>query len=274
MRTAFCIFPLLIALLLLSSSATGEVPPKKGGQEALGSAVAADQKGEADQGRDGEGEDEFKDDFEDEFAEEEPIIISDPLEPLNRGIFWFNDKLYFYLLKPVARGFRVVPEPARVSFSNFFSNLATPIRFVNSLLQLKIKDAGNELSRFVVNTTVGIGGLFNPAKKWAKVRKKEEDFGQTLGWCGVKPGFYIVLPLLGPSNSRDFLGRIADNFIDPLRYIFDDRELELIALKAFEAANEISIDKDTYEGIKRQALDPYSFIKNAHTQRREGMVKE
>ncbi|NIO17242.1 MAG: VacJ family lipoprotein [Deltaproteobacteria bacterium] len=274
MRNAFRIFPLLIALLLLSSSVTGEVPLKKEGQEAFRSSVADDRKDEAGQGGDGEAEDEFKDDFEDEFAEEEPLIISDPFEPLNRAFFWFNDKLYFYLLKPVARGFRVVPEPARISFSNFFSNLATPIRFVNSLLQLKIKDAGNEFSRFVVNTTVGIGGLFDPGKKWAKVRKKEEDFGQTLGWYGVKPGFYIVLPLLGPSNSRDFLGQIADGFIDPLNYIFDDRELEIIALKAFEAVNEISIDKDTYEGIKRQALDPYAFIKNAHTQRREGMVKE
>ena len=111
----------------------------------------------------------------DETYGEEPGEIADPIEPFNRAMFWFNDKLYFYALKPAARVYRVVPEPARTSVSNFFSNVATPVRFVNSLLQLKVKDAGTELGRFVVNSTVGILGLFDPARDiW---KKKEEDFG-------------------------------------------------------------------------------------------------
>lgn len=213
-------------------------------------------------------------DFDDVPEGEDTVVIPDPFEPVNRGVFWFNDKLYFYLLKPVARGLRAVPEPARISASNFFSNLATPLRFANALLQLKFKDAGNELARFIINSTVGIGGLFDPAKRWAAVKKKEEDFGQTLGRYGMKPGIYIVLPLLGPSNSRDVLGEIADYFLDPWRYAVEVKDLESIGLATFEAVNELSLDKDTYESIKRQALDPYVFIRNAQTQRREGLVKE
>ncbi len=90
----------------------------------------------------------------------------------------------------------------------------------------------------------------------------------------MKPGIFVVLPLLGPTNSRDCLGRVADYFIDPWQYAIEAKDLEIIGLTAFETVNEISLDKDTYESIKRQALDPYAFIKNAQTQRREGMVRE
>ncbi len=111
-------------------------------------------------------------DFDDEFDEEEEIQVCDPFEPVNRGIFWVNDKLYFYLMKPIARVYRVVPEPARVSVSNFYSNVATPGRLINAGLQGKFGDAGNELIRFVVNTTVGVLGLFDPAKKHMGIDKK------------------------------------------------------------------------------------------------------
>jgi len=208
--------------------------------------------------------------FEGEFEEEETLRVWDPIEPVNRGIFWFNDKLYVYLLKPVARGLRVVPEPARVSLGNFFSNLAAPVRFANKLLQLKLGDASDELAAFVFNSTFGIAGLFDIAAKEGGIVRKEEDFGQTLGHYGVRPGFYLVLPLFGPSTARDAVGRVGDYFLDPLPYFVGSTEL--LAAKAVDKENDLSLDKDTYEGIKRDELDPYLFIRNAYAQRRAAQV--
>lgn len=203
----------------------------------------------------------------------ESFDINDPIEPFNRGMFWFNDKLYFYLLKPIARGYRVVPEPARQSVANFFSNLGTPVRFVSSVLQLKFTDAGTELGRLVVNSTVGIAGLFDPAKKYLGWRKKDEDLGQTFGNYGVGSGFYIVWPLLGPSSARDTVGMVGDYFLDPLHYA-GMKPMERVALKGLEMETKLSLDKDTYEGIKRQALDPYLYIRTTYAQHREGKIKK
>ncbi len=203
---------------------------------------------------------------------EDQVETKDPFEPLNRVTFWFNDRFYFLLFKPVARAYRVVPEPARVSVSNFFSNLKAPARFVNCLLQLKIKDAGNELARFVINTTLGIGGLFDPARKWARVRIKDEDFGQTLGHYGVGPGHYVVVPLLGPSSTRDGFGDLVDILLDPITYSVSNFG-EYFAIKTFDGLTAASLDKDTYEAIKRQAIDPYIFMRDAYLQRRKGLVE-
>ncbi|BCR05627.1 hypothetical protein DESUT3_26960 [Desulfuromonas versatilis] len=209
----------------------------------------------------------------DELFEEEPLEVWDPIEPFNRGMFWFNDKLYFYLLKPVARGYRAVaPEPVRTSVGNFFSNLAFPVRFVNSALQLKIGDAGNELRRFLLNSTVGVAGLFDPAKQngWLK---KEEDLGQTFGRYGVGSGFYLVMPVFGPTNLRDGVGRLGDGYLDPVPFLVPGT-LEYVGVKAYDRVNALSLDKDTYEGIKREQLDPYLFIRNAYTQRREALIEK
>jgi phospholipid-binding lipoprotein MlaA len=208
--------------------------------------------------------------FEEAFAEEETLKVRDPLEPVNRGIFWVNDKLYFYLFKPVARGLRIVPEPARVSAGNFFYNLGSPVRFANALLQLKFGDASDELARFIFNTTFGIAGLFDIAREQGGISRKDEDFGQTLGHYGAGPGFYLVLPLLGPSNARDAVGRVGDYFLDPLTYALG--EGERIAVKAVDRENALSLDKETYEGIVRDELDPYLFIRNAYTQRRQALL--
>jgi phospholipid-binding lipoprotein MlaA len=213
----------------------------------------------------------------DPFADDEvELQISDPIEPVNRAIFWFNDKLYFYLLKPVARGYRIVPEPARKSVANFFSNLATPVRFANSLLQLKAKKAGSELARFVVNSTIGVLGLFDPGKNWLGLNRADEDFGQTLGFYGAGEGFYLVLPVFGPSNLRDGLGRVGDYFADPVSspHYFILNDWEQYALEGFDTVNSISLDKDTYEGIKRDALDPYLFLRNSYSQYRQNKIKK
>ncbi len=200
------------------------------------------------------------------------VDIRDPLEPFNRGMFWFNDKLYFYLFKPVARGYRVVPEPARRSVSNFFSNLGTPVRFVNSLLQFKFADAGTELGRLVVNSTFGIGGLFDPARHYLDWQKKDEDLGQTLGHYGVGNGIYIVWPILGPSTARDTVGMAGDFFLNPLLYV-DMQPAERIGIKALEQQTALSLDKDSYEALKRQALDPYMELRSTYVQYREGKVR-
>ncbi len=212
------------------------------------------------------------DSFDDPFvAAGPPATLADPLEPVNRGMFWVNDKLYTYLFKPVAKGFRVVPEPARVSLGNFFHNLGTPVRFANSLLQLRFADAGTELGRFLINSTLGVAGLFDPAKSCAGWERKEEDFGQTLGHYGIGQGFYLVLPVLGPTTLRDGIGRAGDYFLDPLPHYVDDTELLIGRL--VEQENRLSLDKDTYEGIKEQELDPYLFIRNAYAQRRAAQVR-
>ncbi len=208
---------------------------------------------------------------EDPFAEPEAKKIADPLEPVNRGIFWVNDKLYVYLLKPVAKGLRVVPEPARISASNFFSNLGTPARAANNLLQLKFANTAGELGRFLVNSTFGLAGLFDPATKWG-LEKKEEDLGQTLGHYGIGQGFYLVLPVLGSTSLRDGVGRIGDHFVDPLPPAL--KVEELVALRALDGENELSLDKDTYEGIRENELDPYLFVRDAYTQMRAGKVRK
>ena len=202
---------------------------------------------------------------------EEVLDVYDPLEPINRGIFWFNDKLYFYLLKPVAKGYRwVMPDPLMLGIGNFFSNLASPMRIINAGLQGKFGDAGNELTRFAVNTTIGIGGLFDTAKDHFNLKKKDEDTGQTLGYYGIGPGPYLVLPFFGPSSFRDGAGLLADSRMDLTYYLWEDRDYwAAIILKT---VNTVALDKDTYEGIKRDALDPYLFVRDAWTQYRKNLV--
>ena len=218
------------------------------------------------------------DDFEDEdlsFLDDEDDIeldVFDPLEPMNRGIFWFNDKLYFYLLKPVAKGYRwIMPDPLMLGIGNFFSNLASPVRIINAGLQGKFSDAGNELTRFAVNTTLGIAGFFDTAKHNFNIKKKDEDTGQTLGHYGIGPGPYLVLPFFGPSSFRDGIGLLVDSRMDLTYYLWEDRDYwSAIILKA---VNTVALDKDTYEGIKKDALDPYLFIRDAWAQYRQNKVE-
>jgi phospholipid-binding lipoprotein MlaA len=164
----------------------------------------------------------------------------------------------------------VVPERVRVSVGNFFVNLTAPIRVVNNTLQGKIGPAGGEMMRFVINTTVGIGGLFDPATRYAAIPKSNEDFGQTLGRYGIGSGPYLVLPMLGPSNVRDGVGWAVDLFLDPLPYLVGG--LDYWAAKGTNTVNTVSLDKDTYEGIKRDALDPYLFVRDAYAQHRAGKI--
>lgn len=204
--------------------------------------------------------------------DDEILEVYDPLETFNRGMFWINDKLYFYLLKPIARGYRwIAPEPFRVAVGNIFSNLATPVRVINAGLQGKFGDAGNELVRFGTNSTLGILGMFDPSKEHFDIAKKDEDTGQTLGHYGIGPGPYLMLPFLGPSSFRDGISRFADSYMNPVSHIWEERDYYYVTV--YRAINALSLDKDTYEGIKKDALDPYLFVRDAWAQYRQNLVE-
>ncbi len=211
-------------------------------------------------------------DFDDDgsVAEAESASVSDPFESMNRAIFSFNDKVYRGLLKPVAVGFRVVPEPVRISVRNVFDNLTTPISAINSLLQLKFKNTVSELACFGLNTTVGVLGLFDPAST-LNLEDKQQGFGLTLARYGVGHGFYLVLPFLGPSSFRDGLGDLADTGMDPV--INDLQFSEIVVIQVVEAETDVSLDKDTYESLYENALDPYLFFRAAYLQNRAGKVQ-
>ena len=208
-----------------------------------------------------------------EFDEEETSVppVADPLEGLNRGTFAFNNGLYRGVLKPLARGLRVLPEGVRKSGSNFFDNLGAPISSFSALLQGDIRNCANELGRFVLNSTAGIAGLFDIATD-VGLAQDEEDIGQTLGRYGFGHGFYLVLPVLGSSSLRDTLGTVANSAINP---VYDNLETgEAIGINLTHAEIALSLDKDTYEALYDSALDPYAFFRSAWQQNRAGKVAE
>ncbi len=214
-------------------------------------------------------------DYVEEGGDREERTIADPLEPFNRAMYHFNDKLYFWVLKPVAQGYKaVVPEVARIGVGNFFTNIAFPIRFVNCLLQANFKGATIEVGRFVLNTLGGIGGLLDPASREdVGLPKQDEDFGQTLGVYGVGQGFYINWPILGPSSPRDTLGTVGDYFTHPFFY-YDGPWLITWELRALDKVNDTSLRIGDYESLKEAAIDPYVAIRDAYVQYRLNKVKE
>lgn len=219
-------------------------------------------------------EDDFDYDMEDVPAAEQ-VTIADPWEPFNRAMFTFNDRLYFWVLKPVAEGYStVVPEPARVSVGNFFSNLRAPIRFVNCVLQANLIGASTELFRFMLNSTIGLAGLFDPAGgEEIGLLRQDEDFGQTLGAYGLGQGFYIVWPFFGPSSPRDTVGMVGDFFsYHPISYL--DPWYAWTAVRGYQAINDTSLQIGDYEAIKDAALDPYISIRNAYIQYRQKKVED
>jgi phospholipid-binding lipoprotein MlaA len=199
--------------------------------------------------------------------------IADPIEPWNRAMFTFNDRLYFWVLKPVAKGYNaVVPEWGRIRVRNVFHNILTPIRVVNCILQLKFQEASHEVGRFIVNSTGGVGGMFDVVGNNPNVKKGEEDLGQTLGYYGIGDGFYIVWPFLGPSSARDSVGMAGDGFLNPLNYITPMEDS--IGIQAYETVNGVSLRLGEYEDFKESALDPYISMRNAYYQHRQSLIKK
>jgi phospholipid-binding lipoprotein MlaA len=212
-------------------------------------------------------------DFLEEELDEQVVEVADPLEPLNRMMFNINDRLYFLVVKPVGQVYRdVTPEPARFGIRNFFNNLTTPIRFVNCVLQGKKDSANIELRRFVVNTTEGVLGFGDPARDRLKLEPVEEDLGQTLAVHGVDNGFYVVLPLLGPSTVRDAAGRVGDLFLNPVAYV-EPWEAS-VAITAGKMTNESSFHIGDYEEFKASSPEPYVAMREIYIQYRKKQVQE
>jgi phospholipid-binding lipoprotein MlaA len=196
---------------------------------------------------------------------------ADPWERVNRGTYAFNDGLDRAVLKPVAKGYRkVVPQFARTGVSNFLSNLAYPTTIVNDLLQLKLMAAVSDTTRFVINSTFGLGGLLDPATH-ANLPRNDEDFGQTLGHWGVPSGPYMVLPFLGPSTLRDAPTLYADYLTDVRHYIGDSKiGFAFVGLSIVDGRARLIPAERAIQG----AYDPYALIRNAYLDRREYQVRD
>jgi phospholipid-binding lipoprotein MlaA len=209
----------------------------------------------------------------DDFGIAEKPMRRDPLRAYNHAMFYANDKIYVWLLRPVAKVYStIVPRPVRLSVHRCGKNLAFPARFVNNGLQGKFQAAGTELARFGINSTVGILGLFDPADSVFDLRPSEEDFGQTLGRYGVGEGFPLVLPLLGATNLRDALGMIPDGLLHPLSYV--DSAEWTIGIRSYEEENYMSLHLEEYDVIRDNAMDLYTLMMDANRQKREADIKE
>ncbi len=217
--------------------------------------------------------DDFDDDFGEDFDEDDAPLPGDPLRGYNRLMFAFNDKAYYWVMKPVATGYgKVVPESARRAVHRCVVNLGFPVRFLNSALQLKLKAASVEFGRFAINTTIGIAGLFDPAAAhFGLAAPPREDLGQTLGHYGIGAGFPIVLPILGSSNLRDSLAMIPDWYVHPFSHL-PPRNSTII--EAWVAENYLSLNLGEYDLMKNSAIDAYTMFKDGYKQRREAAIRE
>lgn len=223
----------------------------------------------------------FDDEFSEEFSSENEEEIFDPLSGYNRFMTGFNDKLYVYLLDPVLfKGYNYLPQQVRVSVNNFFENLYYPVSAANNVFQLKFKNTGTETLRFVVNSTVGILGLFDPARSWFGLEPHQEDFGQTLGYYGVGGGFHIVLPFFGPTNLRDLSGDFIDFYANPIYYV-DVRKYNIVnnayqgwGLIGYKQFNKMSLHTDEYDNVRQDALDLYPFLRDLYEQNRQKQIEE
>ncbi len=206
-------------------------------------------------------------------AENAPAVAeNDPLQSFNRKIFWFNDHLDTYVLEPTAKGWDyVLPRRVETSISKFFWNLHFPIDTVNAVLQGKFKEAGSDVGRFLVNTTVGVAGFFDPATSIG-LELHWEDFGQTLGVWGVCPGPYLVLPVLGPSDVRDGGGLIMDTATSITPFFVNS--YILLGARTVELVNTRAQYLDTIRKAKEAAFDYYSFVRNAYLQRRAALIND
>ncbi len=211
-------------------------------------------------------EDAVFDTFAEEFQVQGPLV-PDPLEPVNRCMYAVNDHLYYWVLKPVGKTYiAIIPGTVRIGVRNFFFNLITPALWINCLLQGKTDGAGVEFKRFFINSTVGILGIFDPARSELGLEPVEEDLGQTLGVWGFKDGFFIIWPLLGPATVRDSVGMAGDQFLNPISYL--EHWEVVVGLSALKFTNNYSFYIDDYEAFKAEAFEPYIAMREAYVQYR------
>ncbi len=223
-----------------------------------------------------------EEDFENEFTDETQTPLIDPLSGYNEFMTDINDVMITYILNPVSEAYGyILPQPIRIGISNAFHNIQFPIRFVNNLLQGKFQNVADETGRFVINSTIGLAGLMDPAEEYMHISAHDEDFGQTLGFYGVEPGFHIVLPFFGPSNVRDLIGLSVDAYVSPLvnvrgleEYKIPDNFSESAAIAAWYFINKNSLEPGQYESLKKDALELYPFLRDIYEQKRVEEIKE
>ena len=208
-------------------------------------------------------------------TEIEPTVVStpeynDPLIGFNRAVFKFNDAAYRYALVPFSEGYiAVVPGPVRGGITNFFANIKMPIYFINNLLQGKPSDSMRNAARFGINSTLGILGIFDRAEDWFDMAPAQTDLNTTLSSWGAGYGFYLVLPILGPSDLRNTLSRFGDQALNPINYVSEDRD-QLI-LQGVDNINAFAPQAQRYLDLKAETEDPYLFFRNMHLQ---GVVRD
>ena len=198
--------------------------------------------------------------------------VSDPWEGMNRGIFAFNEGFDGWIFEPVAKGWDfVMPDPVQTGIHNFFTNLGFPVVFLNNVLQAKPEGAVTSLGRFLINTTVGVAGFFDPAT-WLRMPESDEDFGQTLGYWGVPGGPFLVLPILGPSNPRDTVGLVVDRA--SLTYTYFVPWYANIGATLVERVNWRARHLETIREERKSAFDFYVAVRNAYVQRRDNQIAD
>jgi phospholipid-binding lipoprotein MlaA len=199
--------------------------------------------------------------------------VNDPLEPFNRAMFRVTMAVDKAVVRPTAIAYRdVFPQPVRDSVRNFLNNLNSPVILANDVLQGQVNRAGVTLLRASVNTTIGIGGLFDIAQKWG-YQRHSEDFGQTLAVWGVPEGPYLFLPLFGPANPRDFTGYVADIFLDPLTYAqWDGKTWFQISRSGVDFLDLRARNIDTLDEIEKTSLDFYASIRSLYRQTRNNEI--
>jgi len=210
------------------------------------------------------------DDFETTTLEDE---IYDPFEPVNRAIFSFNNVADRIVLEPIAKGYKKLPSPLQSGINNFLSNLRAPLVVVNQLLQGQGENAVQSSGRFIVNSTVGVFGLFDVAEKIG-LEEKEEDYGQTLATWGVGDGFYIVLPLFGPSNLRDTSGMVLTMLTDPINaYAVSEGEAWLVPMRtSVNAVDTRSQIIDEVNALRDNSVDYYAAVRSSYYQNRKAAI--
>jgi len=209
-------------------------------------------------------------DFETTYNEDE---IYDPLEPINRAIFSFNNFADKIILEPTAKGYRKLPSQIQLGISNFLSNLRAPLVVINQLLQGQGKNAAETTGRFFVNSTAGVFGLIDVADKIG-LEEKEEDYGQTLATWGIGDGFYIVLPIFGPSNLRDSAGMFLTYTTDPFNaYAVSEGEAWIVPLRtAVNAVDQRSKIIDEVNALRNNSVDYYAAVKSSYYQNRKAAI--
>ena len=215
---------------------------------------------------------------------DEKYTANECFEKFSRGTLKFNQGLDKAIFKPIAKGYRVLPQPIRTGTNNFVSNLRSLLSFSNNVLQGDLKSAGNTAGRFVINTTVGILGVFDPASKMGFEKKSREDFGQTLGVWGADTGCYFVLPILGPTTTRDAIGLMGNVFVDPVYHLTHNSETDIVVgnenlsehnyyyYRGTDAVDFRSKNIESFESLEENSIDFYASLKSLYLQNRQQRI--